>query len=156
MGKINPLPRPPSLLINFFLAKSISLILKKSRGLYFKNIDAAAGKVIAAISSFLCQGRIWHQKPRGFLNCFANALKTESPYCIHRRKITKVGNFPFINLSDELENQSNCKWEILSSFLIFLKCFTCLVHISYILPGSHEEWAGRLLNCDHATLWFLS
>lgn len=139
MGKNNPLPRSPSLLISCFLVNSVSLILKKSRGLYFTNTDAAAGKVVAAISSSLClcQGRIWHQKPRGLLDCFTNALEIESPYCIHRRKITKVGNFPFINLSDELENQSNCKWEILLSVLIFLKCFTpCVLGSRFI----HSSW----------------
>lgn len=103
VGKINPLLRPPSLFIRCFLVNRILVILKKSRDLYFKNIDATAGKVIAAISSSLRQRRIWHQTPRGFLNCFTIALKTESPYCIHGRKITEVGNFPFINLSDELE-----------------------------------------------------
>lgn len=103
MGKINPFLRLPSLLISCFLVNRISVILKKSRGLYFKNAGAAAGKVVAAISSSLCQRRIWQQNPRGFLNCFTSALKTESPYCIHSRKITKVGNFLFINLSDELE-----------------------------------------------------
>lgn len=103
MGKINPLQGPLSLLISCFLASRNSVILKKSRGLYFKNTDAAAGKVIAAISSSLCQRRIWHQNPRGFLNCLTNALKTKSPYCIHRRKITNVGDFPFTSVSDELE-----------------------------------------------------
>lgn len=103
LGKINPLLRPLSLLISCFLANRNSVIPKISRGLYFKNIDAAAGKVIAAISSSLCQRRIWHQNPREFLKCLTNALKPESPYCIHSRKINEVGNFPFPSVSDELE-----------------------------------------------------
>ena len=159
MGKINPLSRPPSLLISCFLANSISLILKKSRGLYFKNTDSAVGKVIAAISSSSCQGRVWHQKPRGFLNCFTNALKTESPYCIRRRKITKVGNFPsLIYLMNwkikAIVNENYC---LVFFFFFFLSVLhhACLVHVSYILPGSREERAGRLLNYDHTTLWFL-
>lgn len=115
MGKINPLPRPPSLLISFFLVNSISLILKKTRSLSFKDIEAAVGKVSAAISSSLCQGRIWHQKPRGFLNCFANGLKKESLYCVQRMRITKWETSPSLIC---LMN-----WKIKANELGFFCCF---------------------------------
>lgn len=136
MGKINPLLRPPSLLISCFLANRISLILKKSKGLCFKNIDAAAGKVIAAISSSLCQGRIWHQKPRGFLNCFANAFKTKVLIAFTGAKSIKWETSPSLIclMNQKIKAIVNEKYCLI---FLFLKYFThCILGSCFI----HSSW----------------
>lgn len=136
-GKDQSTPEAPILLISCFLVNSISLILKISRSLYFKDIDAAVGKVSATISSSLCQGRIWHQKPRGFLKCFASGLKTESLYCVHRRRITKWETSPSLICLMSWKVKANENF----LFYFFLNAVhaACLVHVLYILPGSNEE-----------------